>query len=52
MMLGGSVRLGVAGGPEPVTVKTGETVLFPAELSVPTATSMSDATWIEVTFPG
>jgi hypothetical protein len=52
MMLGGSVRLSVAAGGEAVVVKTGETVLFPAELGEPKAAATSDATWLEVTFPG
>jgi mannose-6-phosphate isomerase len=52
MMLGGTVRLSVGGGAEPVTVKTGETVLFPAKLDQPRADATADATWLEVTFPG
>jgi len=51
MMLSGSVRLSVTGGAEPLVVKTGETVLFPAKLDQPKVEAASDTTWLEVTFP-
>jgi mannose-6-phosphate isomerase len=51
MMLEGSAQLTVAGLAEPTAVQRGQTVLLPASMKNPCLKTLSDCTWLEVTFP-
>ncbi len=50
-MLEGEAHVSMQGMAEPVVITRGETVLLPARMNRPTITTLSDAVWLEVTFP-
>lgn len=51
IMLQGQVELRVSDLSEPILAKAGETILLPASMSQPRLRTLSDAQWLEVTFP-
>ena len=51
ILLSGEVELRVGDQKEKVTATTGTTILLPAKMKDPTVTAISDASWLEVTFP-
>lgn len=51
MMLEGKAELRVKGLAEPVTLTAGQTVLLPAKMDEPRLKTLTDCTWLEVTFP-
>ena len=51
IMLDGTAQVKVDGYAEPTGVKKGQTVLLPASMKNPSLKTLSDCTWLEVTFP-
>jgi mannose-6-phosphate isomerase len=51
MMLEGSAAIAVEGLSAPTTVSRGQTVLLPASMKNARLKTLSDCTWLEVTFP-
>jgi mannose-6-phosphate isomerase len=51
IMLDGRAQVKVDGIKEPIAFKKGETVLLPAAMKNPTIKTLTDCTWLEVTFP-
>ena len=51
IMLEGSAEIRVSGVGEPTRFKAGETILLPAAMEKPVIKTLSDCSWIEVTFP-
>jgi mannose-6-phosphate isomerase len=51
MMLEGTAQITVTGVAEPTTVTRGQTVLLPASMKDARLKTLSDCTWLEVTFP-
>ncbi len=51
VMLEGEVEVKVDGMKEPTKAARGETVLLPAKMENPILKTVSDAVWLEVTFP-
>ena len=50
MMLSGQVKLSAKGAP-PLDLSPGQSVLLPAKMDSPRLQTLSDAVWLEVTFP-
>jgi mannose-6-phosphate isomerase len=51
IMLEGEAEVRVAGVKEPTRFTRGDTVLLPAEMKDPIIKTLTDCTWLEVTFP-
>ena len=51
MMLKGEAQIRTAGAAEPTHLRPGETVLLPAAMNKPVLKTLTDCTWLEVTFP-
>jgi mannose-6-phosphate isomerase len=51
MMLDGQAQVKVDELKQPIHIKRGETVLFPARMNNPVLKTLSDCAWLEVTFP-
>lgn len=51
VMLEGEAQVKVDGMKEPTTFKKGDTVLLPAVMKNPVIKTVTDCTWLEVTFP-
>jgi mannose-6-phosphate isomerase len=51
IMLAGEAQVRVEGMKEPTVFKRGDTVLLPAAMNNPVIKTVTDCTWLEVTFP-